>query len=172
MVRSKPVILALDLGTSSFRAMLFRTNGRGLRGSRLAVTVPEISTGVLDPVKAAEAVEQLIDATCASAPTITVVAISCFWHGLMGVDGRGEPVTPLYLWSDLRSAPDAQELRTELDERPVQSRTGAALHPTFWPAKLRWIRRTDPHLMDKVAAWLAFGDYVHLRWLGQTRTSL
>jgi gluconokinase len=170
------LILSLDLGTSSFRAMLFRASGRAVRGSRVSVVVGESAPGVLDPLQATEAVERLIDAACLNdaviGATVEVVVLSCFWHSLLGVDWSGKPITPLYLWSDLRSAEDAAALRQELDERAVQARTGAALHPTFWPAKIRWIARTSPTVHHEVASWLSFGDYLLLRWFGRAQSSL
>jgi gluconokinase len=46
------------------------------------------------------------------------------------------------------------------------------LHPTFWPAKLRWLQRTDPKRWEAVAMWLSLGDYLYLRWLGRAHSSL
>jgi gluconokinase len=165
-------ILALDLGTSSFRSMLFRSSGRVVSGSLKSVRVAQREQGVLDAVQAAEAVEKLIDATLTASPAITCVSMSCFWHSMVGIDPQGVPVTPLYLWSDGRSAPDAQSLRNELDQKLVHSSTGAAVHPTFWPAKLRWLQRTDAALWKAAVVWLSFGDYLQLRWLGRAQTSL
>ena len=54
----------------------------------------------------------------------------------------------------------------------MHARTGAALHPTFWPAKIRWIARTSPTVHDEVASWLSFGDYLLLRWFGRAQSSL
>ena len=171
-----PLILALDLGTSSFRSMLFRADGRAVRGSLRAIAVPETAVGVMDPLRAAESVEELIDAAgrqaAATGLPIAVVAMSCFWHSLLGIGRAGEPVTPVYLWSDPRSAQDAADLRTELDSAAVQTRTGAPPHPVFWPAKLRWLRRTSPDLWGQADAWLSFGDYLYVRWLGRLQTSL
>jgi gluconokinase len=173
---SLPLILALDLGTSSFRSMLFRADGRAVRGSLQAIAVPETAIGVMDPLLAAESVEELIDASSRQAAAmqlpIAIVAMSCFWHSLLGVSRSGEPVTPVYLWSDPRSAPDAADLRAELDCATVQTRTGSSLHPVFWPAKLRWLRRTSPDLWREADAWLSFGDYLYVRWLGRRQTSL
>ena len=156
--------------------MLFRSSGRAVRGSRLAVIVRESAPGVVDPIQATKAVESLIDAACANdaviGAAVEVVVLSCFWHSLLGVDRSGKPITPLHLWSDLRSAEDAAALRHELDEHAVHARTGAALHPTFWPAKIRWLARTSPTLHDDVASWLSFGDYLLLRWFGRAQSSL
>jgi gluconokinase len=170
------LVLSLDLGTSSFRAALFHGNGREVRGSRQSVSVNEAEPGTLDPVAAAEAVDGLIDAICQSEQAqgahIDAVGMSCFWHSLVGVGTEGAPTTPVYLWSDLRSAREAAELREVLDEAAIHARTGARLHPIFWAAKLRWLQRKAPDAWCRSAFWLSFGDYLLLRWLGQARSSL
>jgi len=111
------VFLALDLGTSSFRASLYRPSGQAIRGSIRSEGLTVIGPGVLDPAAAADVVERLIDSICPLASRIDVVAVSCFWHSLLGVNRAGAPMTPVYLWSDLRSSPDAQALREALDAR-------------------------------------------------------
>ncbi|MFN0072895.1 MAG: gluconokinase [Chloroflexota bacterium] len=171
-------ILALDLGTSSFRAAIFGARAQMVRGTGVQVPCtpdqPEPGASEHNAKRLAEAVETLIDSAVSAASTAVIGAIgmSCFWHSLVGVDGAGHPLTPVYLWSDLRSASDAAMLRLELDEHEVYRRTGAALHPTFWTAKLRWMARTRPHVAQRVRHWLSFADYLRLRWLGETCSSL
>ncbi|MCA9878819.1 MAG: hypothetical protein KC442_13595, partial [Thermomicrobiales bacterium] len=67
--------------------------------------------------------------------------------------------TPVYYWADTRSAPDALVLRQELDARDVWQRTGCRLHPSYWPAKLRWLQRTEPGLVRQAARWVSFPEY-------------
>src|SRR5207249_4901377 len=40
------------------------------------------------------------------------VGISSFWHSLLAVEENGEPLTPVYLWSDTRSWQAARALGT------------------------------------------------------------
>src|SRR5947199_196027 len=61
---------------------------------------------------------------------------SCFGHSLVALDGNGKPLTPILGWRDTRSADAAEWLCRRLDTEAVHARTGAFLHPSFWPAKL------------------------------------
>jgi gluconokinase len=102
---------------------------------------------------------------------IAAVAASTFWHSLMGVDAHGNPKTPVYLWLDGRARGEMAALQTELDEREVHARTGCVLHWTYWPAKLRWLRRTAPDVYTSVARWISFGEYFQQHLTGATAVS-
>ena len=63
---------------------------------------------------------------------------------------------------------DAERLRARLDEREVHARTGAFLHPSYWPAKLAWLARAEPGIHREAACFLSFAEYV----AGTRETSL
>ena len=64
---------------------------------------------------------------------------SAFWHSLLGLDGNGRPLTPIFTWADSRCARDAIQLREQFDEGKIHTQTGCMLRASFWPAKLRWL---------------------------------
>ncbi|HLV81715.1 MAG TPA: gluconokinase, partial [Chthonomonadaceae bacterium] len=98
--------------------------------------------------------------------SIHAVGTSTFWHALLGLDAQGEPLTPIYNWSDTRSAPAARRLRKDLDVEAVHARTGCVIHPSYYPAKLVWLRDTHPQIFARVARWVSPGEYLFSRLLG------
>ena len=74
---------------------------------------------------------------------IVGVGTSTFWHSLLGLDNRAEPLTPLYLWLDARSRDQAQWLRERVDQSAVHARVGCTIHWSYWPSKLLWLRQTQ-----------------------------
>jgi len=103
---------------------------------------------------------------------ITHVASSCFWHSLVGVDGKGKPTSKVLGWADNRSRDHVAELRKRFDETAVHDRTGARFHSSFWPAKLLWLRKTQPEAFGRTAQWLSLSDYVALKLFGNSSTSV
>ena len=103
---------------------------------------------------------------------LLAVGVSTFWHGLVACSDRGSPLTPLYLWADTRSWRQAERLRLELDAERLHQRTGCLLHPTYWPAKLAWLKDVRPELWSRPVRWLSFWDLVHWRLFGEPRTSV
>jgi len=176
------LILTLDVGTSSVRAMLFAaggdTMGRPLPDSETQIKYSVRTTpdgGVeLDPAMLLDNTTKVIDGVLAKVPRgdiVAAVAMDTLWHGALGVDAGGEAITPLYLYSDTRAAGAAARLRTVLDPRAAHERTGCVLHPSYWPARLLWLRDAQPDTYRRVARWHSFGEYLYLRLFGRTVVS-
>jgi gluconokinase len=178
-MRTPAAILALDIGTSSCRASLYSAaDGQALRGRRAHVAYAPTTTAdggaELDAEVLFEQVCACIDRVLGQArrPPVAGVATSTFWHSLLGLDQRGRPLTPVYLWLDARSHQAAAELRRRLDQRAVHARTGCVLHWSYWPAKLTWLSRTQPDLARGVARWVSFGEFLLERLTGQRGVSV
>jgi gluconokinase len=163
-----PLILALDLGTSSFRALLYDGQARMVAESELQLryelrTTPDGGAEVAAS-DLFDLIVKCVDAAMIHAADrdqdIVAVGTACFWHSLLGLDRNGHPVTPVYYWGDRRSGHQVAALRAELDGAAVHQRTGCVLHSSYWPAKLRWLRETDAERFARVARWCSFGDYV------------
>lgn len=176
----RPLILALDVGTSSCRAGLFDAAGAAVPGTSaqaryLPRTTPE-GGAEMDPDRLLEQVCGVMDAALERRRTrggrIVAVAPTTFWHSLLGVDANGRPLTPVYLWVDARSRADADALRARLDERAVHARTGCVLHWSYWPAKIAWIARTQPLVAARVARWVSFGEYLTEQLFGERAVSV
>jgi gluconokinase len=108
----------------------------------------------------------------AGLPDIAGVGVCAFWHGLLGFDSEKRPATPIFLWADTRSAEDATLLAGALDEERLRARTGCHLHPSYWPAKLRWLARERPDAFQRVARWGSVGEFLELEFFGDTATSV
>jgi gluconokinase len=162
-----PLIVALDAGTSSVRALAFDSMGREIAATEeqlpyslettadggatfLATSLFDLTVRVIDGV-----VARLGDRTGG----VAAVGSTSFWHSLMGIDASGIPTTPIYYWADTRSATEATILRTDLDQDAVWQRTGCRVHSSYWPAKLRWLRGADPETFARTVRWLSFAEY-------------
>lgn len=103
---------------------------------------------------------------------VSAVATTTMWHCLLGLDADGRPATPVYSYADARSASHAATLRERLDEAAIHARTGCRLHSSYWPAKLAWLRETDPETFTRVRTWVSPGEYVQRRLLGDAAPSV
>jgi gluconokinase len=161
-------VLALDVGTSSLRARVYDEHGRPLEGIEERTTYEPSVDGELDAECLAEEVRAAEARARAAAGAVDAVAISCFWHSLLPLDSRGRPIGTVLTWQDTRAAGDAEELARRLDAPAVHARTGCPLHPSFWPAKLRRLRRAAPELFAAAARFVSFADFLR----GETVTSV
>jgi gluconokinase len=174
-----PLILTIDVGTSSARALLFDARGRAVEGvaaqERYSVHSTEEGISEDDPSAALARVGRCVDAALAQAgplaSAIGGVALDTLVTNIMAIDAAGRPLTPLITYADTRATPDAEELRRQIDERAVQERTGCMLRASYWPARLAWVRRTQPELWRAAARWITLGEYLELQLFGRGRAS-
>ena len=148
-------VLALDVGSSSVRAQQF--DERGEADGELRQEKYESD----DPTEVAAVVRRVLGD---EEPDAT----SCFAHSLVAVDRNWNALTPILGWRDTRSTEEADRLARKLDPVAVHARTGAFLHPSFWPAKLAWLAGTEPDTFRRTACFVSFADYLR----GEAETSL
>ncbi len=149
---SGPRIVALDVGSSSVRAVAYDEHGTAEPGeAQLAYAHSD-----------ADELVAACRAVLAQVGEGDEVAISCFWHSLVAVDEHDRPLTPVLTWRDLGGSPPA------LDPEDYHRRTGCFEHPAYWPAKIGRLRAEGV----RAARYLSFGDYLLLRLAGEARSSI
>ena len=181
MREPEPCVLALDLGSSSLRAVVYDAAGR-LREDvptvQLAYAWTATSDGGMETTADAlfaltvQLLDRCVEGVRAAGATIAAVGVATFWHSLLGVGADGAPLTPVYGWGDLRAAGAALRLRERVDEAAVHARTGCFLHPSYPSARLLWLRDAAGDTFPRVRGWVSFGEYLELRLFGVRRCSL
>jgi gluconokinase len=167
-------VLSVDLGSSSVRAELYDASGRSVAGSetQLAYDLEYAADGgvVKDADELLELIARAIDGTLSRMgdARLSGVAMSTFWHSVVGLDRGGRPTTPIITWADRRAADAARELRELMDEAAVHRRTGCVLHSSYWPAKLLWLSRAQPEVFENTERWVSPGDYFYERFFGRS----
>jgi gluconokinase len=175
------VFLAIDIGTSSTRSAIYDSRGQRLLETTAQFTYPLV-TGAdgraeLRPADLDRALARALAKTFAvwrrARPPgkIAGVGVSCFWHSLLGLDARGRPITPVYTWADSRCRAEAAALRRNPGEAALHGRTGCMVRASFWPAKLCWLKATQPALFRKVARWVSPAEWLQEKWCGDAAVS-
>jgi gluconokinase len=164
-------VLAIDVGSSSVRAALYTLEGEFLKEtlSQHAYrprTTPDGGVTV-DALLLLELCFRAIDGAleASEGKSLAAVGFTCFWHGLLGLDERREPVTEVVSWADTRPESALPGLRSKLDPREYHARTGAFLHSCFWPAKLSWFG------VGRAAAWCGPAEFILSRLTGEGTAS-
>jgi len=174
-----PLVLALDIGTSSVRAALFDQLGRAVEGLEAhrayeLRTTPE-GASEADPDALLEVVWDCADGVLVEAGGVAGqiggVAACTLVSNILGLDKTGRAVTPLTTYADTRAAGEVAGLRAECDEAAVHDRTGCHFHPSYLPARFRWLARSQPDLFHQVARWVSMGEYLELTLFGETAVS-
>lgn len=176
---SGPFVLGLDVGSSSVRTLLFDGAARQMPkiGAQLQYRVDTTPNGgvEVDPAELLQLTYECLSATHDQLESGNIrpdmLAFSGFWHSFLGIDRAGAPTTPLVHLFDTRSAKAAEELRGMVDAVDLHRRTGCVLHPSYWPAKLRWLSQDRPADVERTERWLSFGEYLFLKLFGEPSCS-
>ncbi len=116
-----PFVLALDIGSSSARALLFDGQGKRVEGveGRQALHARTTPPGAheFDPDDLLERVFACIDQALAQAGSlaggIAAVAVDTFVNNILGLDAAGRVAAPLTTYADTRSASEIAGLRAD-----------------------------------------------------------
>ena len=159
------LLLALDQGTTSSRAILFDEDGRvrGVAQREHPQVFPHPGWVEQDPEAVWRTQEQVAAQVLAEAGVraadVTAAGISNQRETTVVWDrATGAPIHPAIVWQDRRTADLCERLRAEGHEPRVQATTGLLLDPYFSATKVRWILDHVPRARARAEAGeLAFG---------------
>jgi gluconokinase len=167
-------VLALDIGSSSVRALVYDANADPVPGcppARRPVPVHQDDTGrgEIDPHAYLDGLVACLDelAEAGSLRDVELVVAASQWHSVLAVGGDGEPLSPVLTWLDSRA--HAVTPRVPADAEAFHERTGTWVHPLYWTTKVPWLRQ---HLGATTARFVGLPDYLRGVLLGDDCTSV
>lgn len=143
-MRRDGLILAIDQGTTTTKAILVDSGGRVVaRAARpMAIEYPRPGWVQQDAEAIWQAVRECIEDSLvdAGAPPVVAIGISNQREsGLIWERSSGRPLGPVVTWQCRRSAEVCEELRAAGHADDIEARTGLPLDPGFTAGKLRWL---------------------------------
>lgn len=107
------------------------------------------------------------DTACAQAGVpdrhhVSAIAVGGQQHGLVVLDDDGNVLRPAKLWNDTESAEDAAMLVAALADgaRAWAAACGSVPVASFTITKLRWLRRKEPDVFERIASVLLPHDWL------------
>jgi L-xylulokinase len=170
------VLLGLDAGLTSTKAVVIDARGRSLAVARQSTTRLDGPDGACE-----RDLEELWKACCAvileavaragvTRDQVIGIAVSGHGDGLILVDDGGTPIRPSILSLDTRARTLVRELEMDGTNEAVSNETGRPLAAGRPLALLSWTLRNDPLALRR-ARWILFTkDWVRLRLTGQVST--
>ena len=141
-----PLLLALDQGTTSTRAIVFDAEGRPVVTARreLPQSYPGPGRVEHDPGRirddAVAVCREGLERAEASGGRVAAIGITNQRETtLLWERATGRPLHPAIVWQDRRTAPACDALRQRGVEPQVQRKTGLLLDPYFSATKLAWL---------------------------------
>lgn len=156
----KPYILAIDIGTSSCKAVVFSDEydiifeGKGKYAiytdgdGSVEQNPDEILCGIIAAVDA-------IRCDGCEMEYIQAISFSAQISAQCIVDKNGNPITNILSWMDRRAWREAEDIQRHFSRNEMMEMTGVDMivTPAYSPAKLLWMKR---HIPEKLANALHF----------------
>jgi gluconokinase len=168
------LVVSFDAGTTSVKTLVFDQTARPvITTTSIGYDLHTTSDGGVE-IQASDlfaaslaSLDQAHKALAQLGRTPDAVSMCTFWHSFLGIDATGQPSSPILHLLDTRSQPAAEQLKRDLDESKFHSRVGTVFHPSYWPAKMLWLRQQRPDWFQRSTQWMSFGEYLFLEFFGE-----
>ena len=170
-----PLLIGLDVGTSSVRALLFDSRLREVAKAAVPTPVLPLPRGWVDydPEALWQAVVTALRMALARTPAdapVAGLAVASVGESGVPVDSSGEPTHNAIAWFDPRTADQAQWLQKQLGLDRIFAVTGLTADPMFGLPKLLWLRAHAPEAFARTVRWLNIADWIAFRLSGEAAT--
>jgi xylulokinase len=172
---SAGVLVGIDIGTQSIRALLADTHGRTLAcvGRPTPTIVRGLGQAEYDPDALWRSVLEALRELAGHVPAgAEVLGIACASMGEACVlaDAAGRPVAHAITWFDRRTESVTAALEENLGQQRAFRIAGIPIDPTLTLPKLLWHRQTDPAGFARARKMLNVADWIAFRLCGEAAT--
>lgn len=165
----RELVIGLDLGTTSVKAVLFNTKGRAIADAEEMIVTyyPYPDWAEQNPEKieraAARTLSKVIQKGNVKKGELLAVGISCAMHSVICINDKFEPLSPMIIWSDGRASKQADKLM-ENSGQSIYARTGTPIHPMSPFVKLMWMKETKYEPYQEAAYFMTMKEYLLQKW--------
>jgi xylulokinase len=169
----EPLLLGLDAGTSSVKAILL-----DLHGNICAISQAEYPLHHLRSAWVEQDPEDWWESTCqAIRGALTKVergpervlgmAVSSQAPALLPLDRSGRPLRPAMIWMDRRAEAEAVRLTETLGAQEIYRITGNRPDAFYVAARLLWMRDHEPEILKRTWKFVQVNGYINYRLTGR-----
>jgi gluconokinase len=166
----KSIIVGLDIGTTSVKAVAFSRDGRVLGEQEKNYPLYTSSPGWAEqnPLEIEAAtitiIRNLIQLPDIDAKNILAFGLSTAMHSLICMDSNGEPLSPSITWADGRASTQANQLRSK--KIHIYDSTGTPIHPMSPLVKLIWMKENNYSPYQHASYFVSIKEFILYRWFG------
>lgn len=166
-------VLAIDLGTSSVRAML--TDERGSIACKEQSRYGVIHVGDYMQEQSAEEIfthfartaRLCVERSGVNRDEIKAIAFSSQMYNIFPIDRAGTPLHNMILWSDSRSEEQAERLAAEWGKDYLYEATGCPLNSMYPLSKILWLRENRKDLTERTWKYISVKEYITAKMTGR-----
>jgi gluconokinase len=164
-------MIGIDIGTTHCKAASISVEGKLLFEKKIVYS----SAGKLneqneqDPDSIFNSVLELLQEIISAEKDKNLLGISfsAAMHGLMVIDNKGKPLTPIFTWADSRSKNYAAELLQQHSAVEIYKNTGLPIHPMSPLCKIIWLRNEMPLIFQHAYKYISIKEYFFYKLFGK-----
>lgn len=166
-------VLAIDLGTSSVRAMLVDENGKIIHKEQTKYGVIRVSKYMQeqDPDEIyrnfAVTVRRCMDNAAVCKEDVKAISFSSQMYNIFPVNGQGRPLYNMILWSDSRSEKQAEQIAASCGKGYLYKETGCPLNSIYPLSKIMWLRENEEEITEQTCKYISVKEYILEKIIGE-----
>ena len=166
MVYVKEIVLGIDIGTSSVKAIAINKRGDVLDSVSEPIDVINQQTGFSeqnpdDWFKASkDCIKYLLNSVKLANMKVKGISFSGQMHSLVLLDHQFQPLRNAILWNDTRSTFQCEQIKQQFGEYVMDN----PVLEGFTLTKLLWVKENEPMIWSKANVFLLPKDYVRFKF--------
>ncbi len=170
MVKDKePYFIGIDIGTGSTKAIAIASKGTIVSDSQLYYSSTNVKPGYSeqDPQMLLKAFIEVITKIVDDVKYAPVsISLSSAMHGVIVIDNKNKPITPLITWSDTRSEAIAAKIHSSTQAENIYKATGTPIHAMSPLSKIIWIRENKVSVFNSAFKFISIKEYIWHKLFG------
>jgi len=171
-------LLGIDLGTSGTRTVLFDPDGKvvAAKTAEYPLYQPHNGWAEQEPEDwwqaAVDTIGHVVRESGVDPRDIAALGISGQMHGLVMLDGRGEPLRRCIIWADQRTGEECADITKAVGAKRLIEITANPALTGFTASKIMWVKKHEPEVYGRCAHILLPKDYLRYKLTGDFATEV
>ncbi len=166
------MLLSLDVGTSSCKAIVFNRRGDRIAFARerYPTQIPKLGWMELNPTLIWACVKKIIKKT--SSKKVQALSVTSFGDGVTPVSKNGKSIYNIISALDLRAAEQQHKLQKKMGLKKIFMITGQHLHPMHIINKINWFYDNKQDIYNKTWKFLQAAEFINYKFTRKFITDL
>lgn len=166
-------VLAIDLGTSSVRAMIVDEKGGIICKEQTKYDVMIVSNYMQEQSPDeiyghfVSTVKTCVARAGIQTENLKAIAFSSQMYNVFPIDCQGRPLYNMILWSDSRSEEQAERLAMIYGKNYLYESTGCPLNSMYPLSKIMWLREHEEEIGKKTWKYISIKEYIIAKMTGK-----
>lgn len=172
------IILGIDVGTQSLKAMLLDTEKGCLfsEGAGYDIIIPEAGFAEENPEDWWKALKEVLtkmrQQNRPEFDAIQVIGFSGQMHGVVALDKANKAVAPAIIWVDQRSKQQVERINSDHSKAELASLLHNRVFTGFGFPSLLWMKEERPELYAQIHKVCSPKDYIRMKLTGLVGTDM